>query len=75
MTSSTMTRPTPDEVFARTRMAMRRIDHGGRRGLSMVSNLEIEALAITVVTQSRLIAELIEKQADQTETETQGKPA
>lgn len=53
-----MTAPTPDQTAARVASALRRIDRGGPRGLTMVTYDEIEALAETVVAQAETIAGL-----------------
>ena len=53
-----MTAPTPDQTAARVASALRRIDRGGPRGLTMVTYDEIEALAQTVVAQAETIAGL-----------------
>ena len=39
-----MTAPTPEQTAARVASALRRIDRGGPRGLTMVTYDEIEAL-------------------------------
>ena len=53
-----MTAPTPEQTAARVASALRRIDRGGPRGLTMVTYDEIEALAQTVVAQAQTIAGL-----------------
>ena len=62
-----MTAPTPDQTAARVASALRRIDRGGRRGVTMVTFDEIEALALTVVAQAETIAGL-ERRPDQGES-------
>ena len=53
-----VTAPTPEQTAARVASALRRIDRGGPRGLTMVTYDEIEALAQTVVAQAETIAGL-----------------
>jgi hypothetical protein len=53
-----VTAPSPDQIEARVASALRRIDRGGPRGLTMCTYDEIEALALTVIAQAETIAGL-----------------